>query len=59
MEASPAKRRIVAILAANVAVYRRMVAENEEATLRTLCVYRATIDDITGEHGGAGLRHGR
>ena len=52
MEASPVKRRLVAILAADVAGYSRMVAENEEATLRTLGVYRATIGDMTSEHGG-------
>jgi hypothetical protein len=58
MEASPAKRRLVAILAANVAGYSRMVAENEEATLRTLGVYRATIGDMTSASmaGGSSAR---
>ena len=46
------KRRLVAILAADVAGYSRMVAENEEATLRTLGIYRSTIGDMTSEHGG-------
>ncbi len=52
MEASPLKRRLAAILAADVVGYSRMVAENEEATLRTLGIYRSTIGDMTSEHGG-------
>ena len=52
MEASPVKRRLVAIVAADVAGYGRMVAESEEATLRTLGVYRATIGDIQASMAG-------
>ena len=55
MQASPVKRRLAAILAADVAGYSRMVAENEEATLRTLRAYRALIGDIIAEHGGRSL----
>ena len=36
------ERRLAAILAADVAGYSRMVAEDEEATLRTLGAYRST-----------------
>src|SRR5215510_2752238 len=52
MPASPVKRRLAAILAADVAGYSRMVAEDEEATLRTLGAYRSTIGDLVAEHGG-------
>jgi adenylate cyclase len=52
MPASPVQRRLAAILAADVAGYSRMVAEDEEATLRTLAAYRATIGDLIAEHGG-------
>jgi class 3 adenylate cyclase len=46
------ERRLAAILAADVAGYSRMVAEDEEATLRTLGAYRSTIGDLVAEHGG-------
>src|SRR5262249_30548392 len=52
MEASPVKRRLAAILAADVAGYSRMMAEDEEATLRTLGAYHGTIADLIAEHGG-------
>jgi class 3 adenylate cyclase len=52
MPASPVTRRLAAILAADVAGYSRMVAENQEATLRTLGTYRAVIANLTAEHGG-------
>ena len=52
MQASPVKRRLAAILAADVAGYSRMVAEDEEATLRTLGAYRVLIGDLIAEHGG-------
>ena len=52
MQASPVKRRLAAILAADVAGYSRMVAEDEEATLRTLGAYRDLIGDLIAEHGG-------
>ncbi len=47
-----AQRRLAAILAADVAGYSRMVAQDEEATLRTLRAYRALIGDLIAEHGG-------
>lgn len=46
------KRKIAAILAADVAGYSRLVAEDEEETLRRLANYRAVIDDLIGRFGG-------
>jgi adenylate cyclase len=46
------ERRLAAILAADVAGYSRMVAEDEEGTLQTLGAYRATISDLVTEHIG-------
>jgi TolB-like protein/class 3 adenylate cyclase len=51
MEA-PGRRRLAAILAADVVGYSRLVAEDEEGTLRTLGAYRAAIADLVREHGG-------
>jgi TolB-like protein/class 3 adenylate cyclase len=52
MEASPVTRRLAAILAADVAGYSRLMAEDEEGTLHTLGAYRAAISDLIAEHGG-------
>src|SRR5262249_53920516 len=52
MPAPPVKRRLAAILAADVAGYSRMVAEDEEATLRTLGAHRSTIGDLIAQHDG-------
>ena len=46
------QRRLAAILAADVVGYSRLVATDEEATLRTLAVYRAAIADLVAEHAG-------
>src|SRR5262250_1720012 len=46
------ERKLAAILAADVAGSSPMVAEDEEATLRTLGAYRTTIGDLIAEHGG-------
>jgi adenylate cyclase len=46
------ERRLAAILAADVAGYSRMVAEDEEGTLQTLGAYRAAISDLVTEHIG-------
>jgi len=40
------KRKIAAIMAADVAGYSRLVAEDEEETLRRLASYRAVFDDF-------------
>ncbi|WP_274626230.1 adenylate/guanylate cyclase domain-containing protein [Arvimicrobium flavum] len=52
MQDPPVTRRLAAILAADVAGYSRLVAADEEATLRTLGAYRTTIADLAAEHGG-------
>lgn len=46
------ERKLAVILAADVAGYSRMMAQNEEATRATLSAYRSTITDIVAEHGG-------
>ena len=40
------KRKIAAIMAADIAGYSRLVAEDEEETLRRLASYRAVVDDF-------------
>src|SRR4051812_41104447 len=49
---SPMKRKIAAILAADVAGYSRLVAEDEEETLRRLGGYRQVFDDFVRRSGG-------
>jgi class 3 adenylate cyclase len=46
------KRKISAILAADIAGYSRLVAEDEEETLRRLAIYRAVFDDFIARWGG-------
>src|SRR5919205_758651 len=48
----PMKRKIAAILAADVAGYSRLVAENEEETLTRLGAFRQVFDDFVGRFGG-------
>ena len=50
--AAPVKRRLAAILSADAAGYSRMMAEDEEATLRLLAAHRAVIDGIIQFHNG-------
>ncbi len=45
-------RRLVAILAADVVGYSRLMGEDEEATLKTLRAYREVINGLVGEHDG-------
>ena len=52
MEAPAVQRRLAAILAADVAGYSRMMAADEEGTLRTLGTYRSAISDLVAEHNG-------
>jgi TolB-like protein/class 3 adenylate cyclase len=52
MDVAPITRRLAAILAADVAGYSRLMAEDEEATLQTLEAYRRTISELIGEHAG-------
>lgn len=46
------KRKIAAILAADVAGYSRLVAEAEEETLRRLAAYREVFDEFVTRYGG-------
>jgi len=46
------KRKIAAIFAADIAGYSRLVAEDEEETLRRLSSYRAVIDDFISKAPG-------
>ena len=52
MDVAPINRRLAAVLAADVAGYSRLMAADEEATLRTLTAYRSTVADLVSEHGG-------
>jgi len=46
------KRKIAAIFAADIAGYSRLVAEDEEETLRRLASYRLVIDDFIAKASG-------
>ena len=46
------KRKIAAIMAADIAGYSKLVAEDEEETVRRLAAYRAVIDDFIARAGG-------
>ncbi|MDA9502551.1 adenylate/guanylate cyclase domain-containing protein [Bradyrhizobium sp. CCBAU 11357] len=46
------KRKIAAIFAADIAGYSRLVAEDEEETLRRLASYRDVVDDFIAKAGG-------
>ncbi len=46
------KRKIAAIFAADIAGYSRLVAEDEEETLRRLQAYREVVDDFIARAGG-------
>jgi adenylate cyclase len=46
------KRKIAAIMAADIAGYSRLVAEDEEETLRRLASYRAVFEDFVGRFSG-------
>jgi adenylate cyclase len=52
VEPAAAKRKLVAILHADVKAYSRLVEADEEGTLRTLKAYRATIDVLISRHDG-------
>ncbi len=45
-------RRLVAILAADVVGYSRLMGEDEEETLKTLRAYLEVINGLVGEHDG-------
>ncbi len=46
------KRKIAAILAADIAGYSRLIAEDEEETLRRLANYQQVFRDVISEAGG-------
>jgi class 3 adenylate cyclase len=46
------KRKIAAIFAADIAGYSRLVAEDEEETLRRLASYRSVTDEFIARSGG-------
>src|SRR3982074_2314026 len=46
------KRKIAAIFAADIAGYSRLVAEDEEETLRRLASYRQVTDEFIARSGG-------
>ncbi len=48
----PLKRKITAILAADVAEYTRLTAEDERKTLSRLESYRMVFDDFVARAGG-------
>ncbi|MBI3708153.1 MAG: adenylate/guanylate cyclase domain-containing protein [Proteobacteria bacterium] len=52
MNQTPVKRKLAAILAADVAGYSRMMGADEEGTLRTLAAHRTVIDGIIELHDG-------
>ncbi len=46
------KRKISALLAADIVKYSKLVAEAEEETVRRLADYRARFEELTARHGG-------
>ena len=46
------KRKLTAILSADVEGYSRLMDEDEEATVRTLTVYRTAITDLVQQFRG-------
>ena len=52
MEAPPLERKLIAILAADVEGYSRLMGLDEEGTLATLTGHRAITDALIARHGG-------
>ncbi|MEE8571763.1 MAG: adenylate/guanylate cyclase domain-containing protein, partial [Gemmatimonadota bacterium] len=52
MESHAAERKLVAILSADVVGYSRLMAEDEEATVRTLTAYREQLAVLIRQHRG-------
>jgi hypothetical protein len=52
MEAPPLQRKLVAILAADVAGYSRLMEADEERALAILSTHRRIIDDVIARHRG-------
>ena len=52
MEAPPLERKLVAILAADVASYSRLMEIDEEGTLANLSAFRLITDGLISRHEG-------
>jgi class 3 adenylate cyclase len=52
MEAPPLERKLIAILAADVEGYSRLMEIDEEGTLATLSAHRSITDDLIAQNGG-------
>ena len=50
--AQPIERKLVAIFAADVAGYSRLMGQDEVGTLRTLAAHREIMDRLIAEHRG-------
>jgi len=51
-DAASVKRRLAAILAADIAGYSRLMGEDEAATVRDLKAHQAVVLPLVGRHGG-------
>jgi adenylate cyclase len=52
VEAPPLERKLVAVLAADVEGYSRLMGVDEEGTLATLSAHRTITDALIAQHGG-------
>ncbi len=52
MSASEAERKLAAIVSADVAGYSRLMAEDEDATVRTVAAYREQVGLLVRQHRG-------
>ena len=52
MNATPVKRKLAAILATDAVGYSRMMAADEEGTMKVLSAHRSVIDGIIEFHEG-------
>ena len=52
MEAPHLERKLIAILAADIEGYSRLMGIDEAATLTTLSAHRAIADALIAQHGG-------
>ena len=46
------KRKLAAILSADVVGYSRLMGDDEESTIRTLTIYRSAITGLIQQHRG-------
>jgi len=52
MAAEEIKRKLTAILSADVKAYSRLMVQDEDSTIQTLTAHRETISDVVEPHGG-------